>query len=181
MSADECTITAGDTAMMVRTQSNGSMQESEGRGGEREEEEGEKGGGGGRARRGEKPKRKEVAHHLSESTISHTFFWPCLLLIQFFATTMVVIQTPAMGLAQAGMIRRKNALSMIMQVLTGLVIGSLMWFAFGFSLTFGPDAGGYGIIGNFHYAFFNDVTSECIPSLATNIPGLLLASFQMML
>ena len=31
-----------------------------------------------------------------------------------FATTLVMLQTPAMGLAQAGMIRRKNALSMLM-------------------------------------------------------------------
>ena len=63
-----------------------------------------------------------------------------------FATTFVMIQTPAMGIAQAGMIRRKNSLSMLMQTLTGLVVGSLLWFSVGFSLTFGPSNGGF--IGN---------------------------------
>ena len=33
------------------------------------------------------------------------------------ATTFVMLQTPALGLCQAGLIRRKNALSMLMQVL----------------------------------------------------------------
>ena len=42
-----------------------------------------------------------------------------------FAATVVMIQTPAMGLAQAGLIRRKNSLSMLMQVLFGMVLGSL--------------------------------------------------------
>ena len=32
------------------------------------------------------------------------------------ATTFVMLQTPALGLCQAGLIRRKNALSMLMQV-----------------------------------------------------------------
>ena len=43
------------------------------------------------------------------------------------ATTFVMLMTPAMGIAQAGMIRRKNALSMIMQTMAGMVIGSLLW------------------------------------------------------
>ena len=41
------------------------------------------------------------------------------------ATAFVMLQTPAMGIAQAGMIRRKNALSMLMQTLSGLVFGSI--------------------------------------------------------
>ena len=44
-------------------------------------------------------------------------------------TTFVMLQTPAMGIAQAGMIRRKNCLSIVMQTITGLVIGSILWFA----------------------------------------------------
>ena len=65
------------------------------------------------------------------------------------ATAFVMLQTPAMGIAQSGMIRRKNSLSMLMQTLTGLVIGSIMWFSFGFSLTFGTSYN--GIIGNDKY------------------------------
>ena len=58
-----------------------------------------------------------------------------------------MLQTPALGLAQAGIIKRKNALSMLMQVMSGFCIGTLLWFMFGFSLTFGDSVGG-GFIGN---------------------------------
>jgi len=95
------------------------------------------------------------------------------------ATTFVMLQTPAMGIAQAGMIRRKNSLSMLMQTLTGLCIGSVLWFAFGFTMTFGPSMGGF--IGDPRYILLTGVpSSDCIPELAPHIPGLLYVSFQMM-
>lgn len=99
-----------------------------------------------------------------------------------FATTVVMIQTPAMGLAQAGMIRRKNSLSMIMQTMAGMAIGSLLWFAFGFSLTFGPSVGSAGLIGNFDWCFFSIPVRDCIPNypMANSIPGQLFGVFQMM-
>merc|ERR1719487_1867617 len=53
-----------------------------------------------------------------------------------------------MGLAQAGLIRRKNALSMLMQTLSGLILGSMLWFLVGFSLVFGETLCGSGFIGN---------------------------------
>ena len=65
-----------------------------------------------------------------------------------FASTVVMLQTPAMGIAQAGLIRRKNALSMLMQTMSGMAIGSLLWYAFGFSLAFGNSM--YGLIGTQH-------------------------------
>ena len=71
------------------------------------------------------------------------------------ASTFVMLQTPALGLAQAGMIRRKNALSMLMQTLTGLAIGSLLWFSVGFTLTFGPSQN--GLIGDLKCTLFTVV------------------------
>ena len=95
------------------------------------------------------------------------------------ATAFVMLQTPAMGIAQAGMIRRKNALSMLMQTLSGLVFGSILFFAFGFSLVFGPSHG--GLIGDGSYVFLSGVSpSKCLPAFSTSIPGLLYVSFQMM-
>ena len=61
-----------------------------------------------------------------------------------FATTFVFILTPAMGIAQAGLLRKKNVLSMITQTMVG-VIGSLLYTAVGFSLFWGDSVG--GIIG----------------------------------
>ena len=47
------------------------------------------------------------------------------------ATAFVMLQTPAMGICQSGMIQRKNSLSILMQTMTGLIIGSLLWYIFG--------------------------------------------------
>jgi hypothetical protein len=43
-----------------------------------------------------------------------------------FATTFVMLQTPATGLAQAGLVRRKNALSLIAQAFIGVLVGSFL-------------------------------------------------------
>ena len=66
-----------------------------------------------------------------------------------FATTFVMLQTPATGLAQAGLVRRKNALSLIAQAFIGVLVGSFLWFALGFSLTFGQSHN--GIIGGLYH------------------------------
>ena len=96
-----------------------------------------------------------------------------------FATTFVMLQTPATGLAQAGLVRRKNALSLIAQAFLGVLLGSCLWFAVGFSLVFSSSTG--GMIGSpLQHAFFRDVGMECLPQLAPTIPGALYASFQMM-
>lgn len=98
------------------------------------------------------------------------------------ATTFVMLQTPALGLCQAGLIRRKNALSMLMQVLTGFAFGSIMWFAVGFSLTFGPTLGGVGFLGDLEHSFFTGLDMMCCfpDSTALTIPSYLFALFQMM-
>ena len=95
------------------------------------------------------------------------------------ATAFVMLQTPAMGIAQAGMIRRKNSLSMLMQTLSGLVFGSILWFTFGFSLTFGHSTNGF--IGDGSFVFLRGISAaSCLPDYSTSIPGLLYVSFQMM-
>merc|ERR1719461_2380855 len=97
-------------------------------------------------------------------------------------TTFVMLQTPAIGLTQAGIIRRKNALSMLMQTLTGAVIGSILWFTVGFSLVFGESLGGYGIFGGFKNFALRGVSIHCCYPLspALSIPGILFACFQLM-
>merc|ERR1719461_2280167 len=97
-------------------------------------------------------------------------------------TTFVMLQTPAIGLTQAGIIRRKNALSMLMQSLTGIVIGSTLWFVMGFSLVFGESVRGLGIIGGFKNSFLIGVSVDCCypGAPALTIPGVLFAGFQMM-
>ena len=49
---------------------------------------------------------------------------------------------PALALFEAGLLRKKNAVSVFMQVFFGLAFLSMMWFVFGFSIAFGPDETG---------------------------------------
>ena len=102
--------------------------------------------------------------------------------MMMMATTFVMLQTPAMGLAQAGLIRRKNALSMLMQTMSGFVYGSCLWFFIGFSLTFGDSLGNYGLLGDLNNAFFQNIgiTACFAHSSAETIPGMLFAAWQMM-
>jgi len=105
--------------------------------------------------------------------------------LMMFGTTLVMLQTPAMGIAQAGMIRRKNSLSMMMQCMAGMAVGSLMWWFIGFSLAFAPDLNGKGFIGDpWPFLFFWDVprgegADGCLAN-APNLPPSVYASFQMM-
>jgi hypothetical protein len=100
--------------------------------------------------------------------------------LMMFGTTMVMFQTPAMGVAQAGMIRRKNSLSMLMQCVSGMAIGSILWYIVGYSLVFGPTKGG-GIIGDpstfFFFRLMPTGDTDCL-AVATSIPGTIFACFQ---
>ena len=57
--------------------------------------------------------------------------------MMLFATAFVMIQTPATGLLQAGLVRRKNAISLCLQAIAGVAVGSVLWILFGCSMTFG--------------------------------------------
>ena len=89
-----------------------------------------------------------------------------------------MLMTPALGFFEAGLIRSKNALSVIVQTFAGIAILSALWFILGFSLVFAPSQG--GIIGGYHWLFFNDVPMNESLDYAPTIPGVSFASFQMM-
>jgi Amt family ammonium transporter len=58
------------------------------------------------------------------------------------ASSLVLLMIPALGMFEAGLLRRKNTVSIFMQIFFGMALLSVMWFVFGFSLTFGPDTAG---------------------------------------
>jgi ammonium transporter, Amt family len=94
------------------------------------------------------------------------------------ATGLVLLMTPALGFFEAGLIRGKNSLSVVMQTFSGLAILSVLWFLVGFTLVFSPSIG--GIIGGLQWAFFNDVPSDSSLKYAPSIPGVTFATFEMM-
>jgi ammonium transporter, Amt family len=94
------------------------------------------------------------------------------------STGLVMLMTPALGFFEAGLIRSKNALSVLVQTFSGIAILSALWFVVGFTLVFAPSQG--GIIGGLDWIFFEDVPVNDSLEYATTIPGITFASFQMM-
>ena len=96
------------------------------------------------------------------------------------ATALVMIMLPGLALFYGGLVRRKNVLSTIMHSFFGLAIVSVVWVLVGFSLAFGPDLNGWGLIGNLDFVGFFNVGLDPSPIYATTIPFILFAGFQMM-
>jgi Amt family ammonium transporter len=96
------------------------------------------------------------------------------------ATALVMVMLPGLALFYGGLVRRKNVLSTIMHSFFGLALVSVVWVAVGFSLAFGPDVNGAGIIGGLDYLGFANVGLDPNPAYAPTIPFVLFASFQLM-
>jgi Amt family ammonium transporter len=94
------------------------------------------------------------------------------------STGLVMTMTPALGFFEAGLIRGKNSLSVIMQTFSGLAILSTLWFVLGFTLVFSPSQGGF--IGGFDWLFYNNVPFNESLDYAPTIPGVTFATYQMM-
>src|SRR4029079_6945999 len=96
------------------------------------------------------------------------------------ATALVMIMLPGLALFYGGLVRRKNVLSTIMHSFFGLALVSVVWVIVGFSLAFGPDVNGWGLIGNLDYVGFMNVGLEPSTKYGTTIPFVLFAAFQLM-
>jgi Amt family ammonium transporter len=96
------------------------------------------------------------------------------------STALVMIMLPGLALFYGGLVRRKNVLSTIMHSFFGLAIVSVVWVLVGFSLAFGTDVNGLGLIGNLDYVGFMGVGLEPSTVYAVTVPFVLFAAFQMM-
>ena len=74
------------------------------------------------------------------------------------SAALVMLMIPGVGLFYAGLVRRKNIISMIALSFVVLAVVSIFWMVIGYSLAFGPDIG--GVIGNLDYAFLNGVGTD---------------------
>ena len=93
------------------------------------------------------------------------------------SSALVLLMTPGLALFYGGMTRSKNVLSTMMHsfFLMGLV--SILWLFYGFSLSFGPDAGG-GLIGTLKHFALDGVGNEVWPD--QTIPATTYMIFQCM-
>ena len=100
------------------------------------------------------------------------------------ATSLVMLMTPGLAFFYGGMGCKKNILSIMMQSFVSMGIGTILWFAFGYSVCFSGDmAHGsdfFGIIGNFDKAFYHGITPETLYSSTKRFPEYIFIAYQMM-
>ncbi len=91
------------------------------------------------------------------------------------ATALVLFMTiPGLSLFYAGMVRAKNALSVMMQCFAITCLMSVLWALYVYSLAFGDDVG--GVIGGLGKAFMAGVGVE---ALSGTIPETVFSMFQL--
>lgn len=102
------------------------------------------------------------------------------------ASCLVLLMTPGLAFFYGGMVGKKNVISTMLKSFICLGVISLLWVVVGFSLSFGSplgiEIGGthYGLIGNpSDFAFFDYVDEHPHAKMATTIPFILFALFQM--
>ena len=95
------------------------------------------------------------------------------------ATMLVVMMAvPGLALFYGGLVRSKNMLSVLMQVMVVFSLIVILWAIYGYSLAFG---GGGAIIGTFDKLFLSGVTMSSLAdtfSPEAKLPELLFAAFQ---
>jgi Amt family ammonium transporter len=96
------------------------------------------------------------------------------------SSALVMIMLPGLALFYGGLVRSKNVLSTIMQSFFGLALVSVVWVIVGFTLAFGPDVNGLGLIGGLDFTLFNGVGLEPSTVYAVTVPFVLFAAFQLM-
>ena len=102
------------------------------------------------------------------------------------SAALVLLMTPGLAFFYGGMVRSKNVLGMLMQNFFSMGLVSVLWVLFVFSLAFGPDVGGLGLIGSLGMAGLRGLgnTELSLPGyvddFALTVPPLAFAVFQLM-
>ncbi len=94
------------------------------------------------------------------------------------AAGLVLLMTPGLALFYGGMVRGKNVLGTIMQSFFMIALISMEWVYLGYSLSFGPDVGGF--IGDLSWFALNGVGSNPSADYATTIPHTVFMIYQCM-
>jgi Amt family ammonium transporter len=93
---------------------------------------------------------------------------------------LVMLMTPGLGFFYGGMVRQKNVLSTVMHSFFILCLISVQWVLWGYTLSFGPDVRGWGIIGSLAWAGLGSIGIAPNPDYAPTIPQGAFVAFQMM-
>ncbi|WP_043468769.1 ammonium transporter [Kitasatospora sp. MBT66] len=92
------------------------------------------------------------------------------------SAALVMVMTPGLAFFYGGMVRAKSTLNMLAMSFLSLGIVSVLWVLYGYSLSFGPDAGA-GLIGNLDFLGMQGIGLD---DLAGTIPVTAFSAFQLM-
>jgi ammonium transporter, Amt family len=94
--------------------------------------------------------------------------------------SLVMLMTPGLAFFYGGLVQRKNVLTIMIQSFMSLGWTTVIWYAFGYSLSFGPDW--HGIVGNpMTYAFLHGVNLQTMyTGNDAGIPLIVHIAYQMM-
>jgi Amt family ammonium transporter len=92
------------------------------------------------------------------------------------STALVLLMTPGLAFFYGGMVSKKNVISTMLQSFVCMGLITIIWVVFGFSMAFGEDVGGLGLIGN-PKSFF--MMQNTLGVSWGTIPVVLFAMFQL--
>jgi len=92
------------------------------------------------------------------------------------SSALVMLMVPGLAFFYGGMVRAKSVLNMMMMSFLALAIVPIIWFLWGYTLSFGDDAGG-GLIGGLDSFGLQGITQH---SVTGTIPTYVFVIFQML-
>ena len=96
------------------------------------------------------------------------------------SSALVLLMTPGLAFFYGGLARRKNSTATIMYSFMAMGLVGVVWVLWGYSLAFGPDVGGLGLIGNLEWFGLAGVSATEAGPYADNIPHQTFMIFQAM-
>jgi Amt family ammonium transporter len=96
------------------------------------------------------------------------------------ASALVLFMTPGLAFFYGGFVRNKNVLGTLMQSFIVMGLVGITWVVIGYSLAFGPDVQGWGLIGNLDHFGLKGVGAAGDSQAGPGIPHELFMAFQMM-
>ena len=94
------------------------------------------------------------------------------------SSALVLLMTPGLAFFYGGLVRRKNATATIMHSFMAIGLVGVVWVLWGYSLAFGPDVAGLGLIGDLSWFGLAGVSATEAGPYASNIPHQAFMIFQ---
>ena len=91
------------------------------------------------------------------------------------STALVLLMTPGLAIFYGGMVRTTGVLNMLMMSFISIPLVTVVWLLFGYTLSFGDDAGG-GVIGNLEHVAMIGIDPGTVRN---GVPELLYATFEL--